>query len=192
MSAAIETAGHRTISLNYPSTRLPLDAHVSQVLQVLEHLEGLQRVSFVTHSLGGIVTRGLLANGVWPERLEKGRVVMVAPPNQGAAFARILQNALPKAFGAAVGPSGFEIANGPPYPEPSVPVMVIAGRPRKGLGLNPFLKNDHDFVVEVEETKLSSMTEHMVVDAPHTFIMNHPETESAAVRFLAPLLDSAE
>ncbi len=187
LGRTLETAGHRTILLDYPSTRRPLDAHVEQVVQVLEHLEGAQRVSFVTHSLGGIITRGVLASPAWPERLEQGRVVMMAPPNQGAALARVLQEAVPKLFGAAVGPAGFEIANGPPYPEPDVPVMVVAGRPRDG-GLNPLLDGDDDGVVRVEETKLESMVEHLVVDAIHTVVMDHPDAASAAVRFLEPVL----
>lgn len=187
LGRTLEVAGHHTIPLDYPSTRRSLNGHVEQVVQVLEHLEGAQRVNFVTHSLGGIVTRGVLSSPAWPERLAQGRVVMMAPPNQGASLARILQNRVPKLFGAAVGPSGFEIANGPPYPEPSVPVMVIAGRPRDG-GLNPLLEGDDDGVVCVEETKLQSMEEHLVVDAIHTVVMDHPEATSAAVRFLEPVL----
>jgi hypothetical protein len=182
----LESAGHHTIALDYPSTRRSLDAHVEQVVQVLEHLEGAQRVSFVTHSLGGIITRGVLASASWPQRLEVGRVVMIAPPNRGAALARILGDKVPKLFGAAMGPSAFEIANGPPYPEPSVPVMVVAGRPRDG-GLNPLLEGDDDGVVRVEETKLETMAEHLVVDAIHTLVMDHPDTTSAAIRFLEPV-----
>jgi len=186
----LELAGHRAIRLDYPSTQRSLDAHVEQILQVLEHLEGARRVSFVTHSLGGIVARGVLASPYWPERIATGRVVMVAPPNQGASLARMFRNAMPRLFQATTGPAGLAIADGVPYAEPSVPVMVIAGRPRNGAGLNPLLNGEDDGVVLVEETKLSSMTEHLTVNEIHTTIMNHPQAEAAALRFLKPLLES--
>lgn len=188
LSRALEAAGHRTICLDYPSTRRSLDEHVTQVLGILGHLEGTRRVSFVTHSLGGIIARGALASPLWPERLAKGRVVMMAPPNQGSALARIFAESVPTVFGGVAGPAGFEIADGPHYAEPSVPVMVVAGRLRPGVGLNPLLVGDDDGVVAVEETKLALMSEHLVVDAIHTLVMDHPEAVAAALRFLNPLI----
>lgn len=184
LSLALQKDGHCAIQLDYPSTRRSLDAHVSQVLEVLENLEGTQRVSFVTHSLGGIVARGVLASPDWPEHLTPGRVVMIAPPNQGAALARRIKEGMPLLFSAVVGPSGIQIAEGVPYPEPRVPVMVIAGAPRQGAGLNPLLDGEDDGVVMVAETKLSSMEEHLAVNEIHTTIMNHPEAEAATLRFL--------
>lgn len=188
LGSALEAARYPTIRLDYPSTKRPLDAHVEQVLEVLEHLDGARRISFVTHSLGGIIARGALASPHWPTQLEMGRVVMMAPPNRGAALARLLRDHVPTFFGAAVGPAGFEIADGPPYPEPPVPLMVIAGCPRSGVGLNPALDGEDDGIVTVEETRLSSMDEHLVVDALHTVIMDHPEAEAATIRFLEVLL----
>lgn len=185
----LEMAGHRAIRLDYPSTRRSLDEHVEQVLQVMEHLEGAQRVSFVTHSLGGIITRGVLASPDWPEKLARGRVVMMAPPNQGAALARTLHTEMPRLFQAATGPAGLAIAEGVPYPEPSVPVMILAGRSGYAA-LNLWLKGEGDGIVLVEETRLSSMTEHVTVNEIHTTIMNHPEAEAAAIRFLKPLLEN--
>lgn len=187
----LEIAGHRAIQLDYPSTRRSLDDHVEQILQVLEHLEGAQRVSFVTHSLGGIIARGALASPDWPKKLAVGRIVMMAPPNQGAALAQRFREMMPRVFKATIGPAGVAIADGVPYPEPCVPVMIIAGRPRNGAGLNPLLKGEDDGVVLVEETKLSSMTEHLTVNEIHTTIMNHPQAEVAALRFLKPLLESS-
>ena len=190
LSRALEAAGHRTIRLDYPSTRRSLDEHVAQVLEVLDHLEGTRRVSLVIHSLGGIIARGVIASPHWPEKLTLGRVVMMAPPNQGSALARILAGSVPTVFGGVLGPAGVEIADMPRYAEPSVPVMIIAGRLRPGTGLNPLLAGDDDGVVAVEETKLSSMSEHLVVDAVHTLVMDHPEAAAAALRFLDPLIES--
>ena len=52
-------------------------------------------------------------------------------------------------------------------------------------GHNPLLEGDDDGIVTVEETKLAGMAEHVVVDAIHTFVMDHPEARAAALRFLS-------
>ena len=180
----LEADGHATVRLDYPSTRRGLEDHVSQVLEVLAHLDGARRVAFVTHSLGGIIARGALADRRWPASLTPTRMVMLAPPNRGAALARLLDGAVPALFGAVMGPAGRAIAGGVPYPAPSVPFMVVAGSHREGRGLNPMLDGDDDGVVKVEETALEGMAEHLVVDALHTVIMDHPEARRAALRFL--------
>ncbi|MFK7991312.1 MAG: esterase/lipase family protein [Sandaracinaceae bacterium] len=181
---ALDAAGHVTVRLDYPSTRAAIEDHVSQVLQVLSDLPGASRVGFVTHSLGGILARGILADGRWPRSLTPTRVVMLAPPNAGAALARVLDGVVPSLFGAVMGPSGRAIGQGVPYPAPRVPFLVVAGSQRGGKGLNPMLDGDDDGVVKVEETKLTGMDEHLVVPALHTVIMDHPDARAATVSFL--------
>lgn len=185
LGAALEEAGHRTVRLDYPSTRRPIEEHVQQVLEVLSDLPGAKRVGFVTHSLGGIVARGALCDPRWPETLTPSRVVMLAPPNAGAALARVIDGAVPSLFGAVMGPSGKAIGAGVPYPAPRVPFLVVAGSQRGGKGLNPMLDGDDDGVVKVEETKLEGMAGHRVVSALHTVIMDHPDARAAALAFMA-------
>lgn len=182
---ALDAAGHTTVRLDYPSTRAPLEDHVTQVLQVLADLPGASRVGFVTHSLGGILARGVLSDGRWPASMTPTRVTMLAPPNAGAALARVLDGAVPALFGAVMGPSGRAIARGVPYPAPRVPFLVIAGSQRGGKGLNPILDGDDDGVVKVEETKLAGMAHHQVVPALHTVIMDHPDARAATLSFMA-------
>lgn len=186
----LESDGHHIVNLDYPSTRRGLDDHVAQVREVVTHLAGAARVSFVTHSLGGIIARGLLADVRWPAALTPVRMVMIAPPNGGAALARVLEGSMPRLFEAVMGPSGRQISRGVPYPSPKIPFMVVAGSQRDGDGLNPILKGDDDGVVTVEETRLQGMTEHLVVPAVHTMVMDHAQTRDAVRRFLAPALPS--
>lgn len=184
LARALTDAGHTPVRLDYPSTRRGLADHVAQVLEVLAHLEGAAEVDFVTHSLGGIVTRGVLASPAWPPRLSPRRVAMLAPPNRGAALARMLHGSVPGLFGAVMGPSGGEVADGIPYPPPSVPFLVVAGGQGAARGLNPAIEGDDDGVVGVEETRLDGMVEHRVVEAIHTFVMDHPEARRAVLDFL--------
>ena len=62
-------------------------------------------MNFVTHSMGGIVVRTYL-NKYQPDHL--GRVVMIAPPNQGAYLADLLGNWLP--YKLIWGPPGSSCA----------------------------------------------------------------------------------
>ena len=61
MADALEAAGHAVALLDYPSTRRPIEDHVAQVVDLVSNLEGVSELSFVTHSLGGVVARGVLA-----------------------------------------------------------------------------------------------------------------------------------
>ena len=175
MADALEAAGHAVALLDYPSTRRPIEDHVAQVVDLVSNLEGVSELSFVTHSLGGVVARGVLA--LLPPRVAARRLVMLAPPSTGASLARILHGQLGLLFGA-------QLAKGPPVPAPGVPFLVVAGGTGAG-GHNPLLEGDDDGIVTVEETKLAGMAEHVVVDAIHTFVMDHPEARAAALRFLS-------
>ena len=183
MTASLEGAGFVPVVLDYPSTRRGIGAHVEQVIEVLSHIEGPRGVSFVTHSLGGIVARGVLGHPGFPSHLAPRRLVMCAPPNRGASLARTLDGRLSPIFAAIMGPSGRELATGIAVPVPSIPFLVVAGK--RGASLNPLIGSPDDGVVAVEETKLEGMAEHLVVEAIHTFVMQHPDARAAAVRFLS-------
>ena len=99
----LRDAGYMTASITYPSTRRTLVEHADQLGEVLERLEGVSTVSFVTHSLGGLVVRSVLARrGRWRDRIDVGRLVMLAPPNQGS-----------EAADEMAGVPGYDWLNGP-------------------------------------------------------------------------------
>jgi hypothetical protein len=53
--------GYETANVNYPSTRLGIAAHADNLEHIIQSLEGVTMLSFVTHSLGALVVRDLLA-----------------------------------------------------------------------------------------------------------------------------------
>lgn len=185
LSAALVEAGYGVAALSYPSTRRSLDEHADQVATVLERLHGVQRVSFVTHSLGGLVSRATLARGgPWRERLPVDAVVMLAPPNQGSALAAALADGLP--FQVLAGDSGLDIARleALDLPAPDVPFGVIAAGRGRDQGWNPWLEGDDDGVVRVEETRLAGAADELTVRGVHTFIMRQAEVIQACLAFL--------
>lgn len=87
ISYALKREGYNVVNISYPSRNLDLDQlsdYVQDILKVSDEFNNASKVHFVTHSMGGLVTRYLLHKHK-PANL--GRVVMLSPPNQGSDFA---------------------------------------------------------------------------------------------------------
>ena len=175
MDRALRRAGFTTARLDYPSTRLPIERHAAGVAELLDHIPTPAAISFATHSLGGLIVRQLLTYDA-PWRSAVSRVVMIAPPNQGASLAHRLDKG--GVLRGILGPCYGQIADGfaATLPPPDVPIAVFAGDAPGVPG---------DGLVTVEETRLPEMAEHHVVPAVHTFVMNHPAVIRGAVSFLS-------
>src|SRR5215213_4151015 len=87
-----ENGNLAAINIGYPSTMEDIDSYAASLDIVLRHLDGVEQVSFVAHSMGNIVIRRYLFN---LERLTPAmrppvtfkRMVMISPPNHGAELA---------------------------------------------------------------------------------------------------------
>lgn len=185
MTRALRRAGYEAASINYPSTRRTLDALVDGVELLLNRLQGVQRISFVTHSLGGIVARAVLArDSEWRERISPHRLVMIATPNQGAALVDRMRNWLP--FQIAAGPVGQQLGFEAvlDVPRPTIPFGIVAGVRGDGHGFNPWLPGEDDFTVSLESAQLDGAEDTLLVEAVHTVIMRKPRVVAATVRYL--------
>ena len=183
MASFFRGAGYDVVDLGYASTRAGIDHHAAALDSVLAELAGYDRVHFVGHSLGALVIRRYLAIHADEPQDHIGRVVMLAPPNQGSALAaRLRANPV---FLATAGPVGAEIGH---WTELSAKLAtprqcgVIAGDCRSLS--NPLLEGGGDLVVTVEETKLEGMTAFLCVDATHTFLMSNPDVMRQSLTFL--------
>ena len=152
---------------------------------VLSLIEKYNKIHFITHSLGGIILRYLLNENKFDGSV--GRVVMLAPPNNGSELAHYLSNF--KVLNYIIGPNLKLLGRG----ENSVPVNlplpdfefgVITG----SKSINPFFSmiigKPSDGKVAIEEAKLPNMKDFKVVKRSHTFIMNAPEVMEMSLNFI--------
>ncbi len=119
----------------YPSQAQSIEASAAHIAAMLTQRHPGRRLSFVTHSLGGILARFVAGPLGRTAGLDVRGVVMLAPPNGGSALARKLEPL--RSYRRVYGPAGSEFASVdiPPWPVPEVPIAVIAGT--RAHGLNP-------------------------------------------------------
>lgn len=112
-------------------------------------------------------------------------VAMLAPPSRGAAAADAFQHSAPYQWMA--GPSGQDLTTreAANIPLPAVRTCIIAGGRGEGAGYNPWLAGDDDGLVRVEEARLAGVDDFLLVPTIHTFVIGHPSTREALLRFLA-------
>jgi pimeloyl-ACP methyl ester carboxylesterase len=184
LARALKQEGFSTLSIPYPSARLPVNVLVRQVRGEVEKMAGGSPVHFITHSLGGIVLRSLLAEGVaWPT----GRIVMLAPPNHGSEIVDwAARHALLK---RVLGPAGASLGSeGIPSKLPALPAGTEAAVIMGSRSSIPFFKKllapENDGIVSVEKGRIEDLRGFRVIPADHTFIQMHPEAIRLSLEFL--------
>ncbi len=186
LEPALQSEGRQVVALRYRSLTRDIEAHGIWLNELLDRHPRVDRVAFVTHSLGGLVLRAALAGEpAWRDRMALGPVIMLAPPNQGAEIARKLDRWTPARY--LLGPSFADIAEGEALPAAvpdEVALAIITGGCCAGRGYNPLLPGDDDGVVAVGETPLEGSDAVLRVEALHTFIAEDGDAIAAIRGFL--------
>jgi pimeloyl-ACP methyl ester carboxylesterase len=197
LARRLREAGYAVVNYDYATTRADLDGHASELARRLPEfvdraaggtptgaVPPISKVHFVTHSLGGIVVRKLLAEHTIANL---GRVVMLAPPNRGSELADTLREV--GILEWSLGPAAVELGTREgDAPRSLGPVAFECGVIAGDVNFNPFGKlifdGPNDGKVSVDGAKVDGMTDFLVVHHGHTFLMNAKDVQDQVVLFL--------
>jgi len=188
MEQALQDEGYLTANIDYPSREFEIaelaSIAVEEGLAVCRAGDDVEKIHFVTHSLGGILVRQYLSTDSI-DRL--GRVVMLGPPNQGSVAADDLDGV--PGFDWINGPAGRQLGNG----ENSVPLSlgpanfelgIIAGNRTIDPITSAILDDPDDGRVSVADTRLEGMDDFVVVEHSHAFMMQMQRPIELTILFL--------
>ncbi|MBC8126471.1 MAG: alpha/beta fold hydrolase [Gloeobacteraceae cyanobacterium ES-bin-144] len=184
LSRALGNEGFATLNIPYPSSRLPIPALADHVRKEVGKIAAARPVHIITHSLGGIIARSLMAD---PIPWQLGRVVMLAPPNGGSEIVDWASRH--PLFHRLLGPAGQALGSqGLPNQLPALPadaeVAVIMGNRSPLPVFKCLLEETNDGIVSASRGNLQGLSEFTIIDADHTFIQMHPEAIRLILEFL--------
>ncbi len=189
MQERLTAAGYHTVSLGYPSTKKSIDeiakGHFPDALQQCGQFNPAT-IHFVSHSLGGIILRAHFKT-VKPKNM--GRVVMLSPPNHGSEVTDRFKDWW--LYQWLNGPAGQQLGtDSASYPNQlgavDYPVGIITGNSFFFIDywLSAIIPGLDDGKVSVESARLEGMTDFLVVDETHPFIMDAEYVQDETLHFL--------
>ncbi len=178
-----ECGGYNIFNISYASTRTKIAESAGALKQIIDHLDGIEEINLVTHSLGGIVLRHYLSD--MDERVQ--RFVMLAPPNHRSEMAQKMARV--PLFKMIAGNAGQQLGRdwdklAPHLATPRCDFGIIAGGAGNRRGYSPLLPGDNDGTVTVASTRLTGAADFRVVPVGHTFIVEDEAVLQSTLRFL--------
>ncbi|MEQ8785202.1 MAG: alpha/beta fold hydrolase [Pirellulaceae bacterium] len=167
----LRARGYDTRNWGYRSVWRPIERHAERFRERLEALarrEDVERLHLVGHSMGSIITRYLVASDPPPKL---GRVVMLAPPNQGSRVARWLNRGL-----GYLSPPLAQLSD-----RPESFVNRLAANLDVECGV---IAARRDRMVRLESTHLDGQSDHAVFTAGHTSMLFYAGVAELVDRFL--------
>tara|TARA_B110000211_G_C14093395_1_gene560990 strand:+ start:9154 stop:9807 length:654 start_codon:yes stop_codon:yes gene_type:complete len=184
MAQRLTEHGYKVLNIDYPSRALPIEQLAEQTISdALKQCHDMP-VSFVTHSMGGILVRQFLSKH---SIKNLNKVVMLGPPNKGTEIVDKLSH-LP-GFSFVNGAAGMQLGTS----ELSVPnqlgkanfdVGIIAGTQSINLLLSSLIPDTDDGKVSVESTKIEGMNDHIEMPTTHVFMMRNEAVIAQVICYL--------
>ena len=186
MEERLTVAGYTVYNYDYESRKNEIDYLVADLQEFLEDccLQKGTSLHFVTHSLGGILVRALIAEKR-PDNL--GRVVMLSPPNKGSEVADYIKDY--SLFKDLLGPASMQLGTSPDsIPNRLGPADFEVGIITGDRTIDPIsswiIPGKDDGKVAIERTKLEGMADFVVMHVSHAFIMEEPAVVDEVIFFL--------
>ncbi|KTC90552.1 alpha/beta fold hydrolase [Fluoribacter dumoffii] len=172
----LKRQGYEVYSYSYPSPKYSIQEHGLYLNQFIKNLlkknPGV-KINFITHSLGGIITRQALSGLPQKQLKNIGCLIMLAPPNQGSKLAKMSTKMFPM-LTTPIKPLAELSSDQTSYvhrvPVPNIKIGIIAGR--------------YDAKVPPDSARLQGQNEPVIVNSNHTFIMNNAKTRQLIMSFL--------
>jgi len=184
---ALRLEGYEVLNLSYPSRRQSLaqlaDHIAPAVAEFAKMADGPLHI--ITHSMGGLVARALIARHR-PANL--GRVVMLAPPNQGSEVADRLHEAW--LYRQWFGPAGEQLVTRPEsegggiFGETDFDLGIIAGDRSIYPVPAKVLPRPNDGLVTVSATRDARARDHLTLPISHPMMVLSPRVIRQCLTFL--------
>lgn len=187
LAETLQQAGYSTANVDYPSQLGTIEELAPVVVGMgVEACRetGARTIHFVTHSMGGILLRYQHEQ----EPIEDiGRVVMLGPPNQGSEL--VDQTREWPGIDTVNGPAGAQLGTGPDSMPSrlgpvSFPLGVIAGTATINVLASAMLPDEDDGKVTVERTQVAGMSDFLIVDDSHRYMLRSRTVLANTVAFL--------
>jgi hypothetical protein len=184
MAQRLTEQGYSVLNIDYPSRSFSIEQLAEQAISDALAQCNNMPVSFVTHSMGGILVRQFLSHH---SIKNLNKVVMLGPPNKGTEIVDKLGN-LP-GFHLINGDAGMQLGTG----ALSVPnqlgkanfdVGIIAGTQSINLLLSTLIPDADDGKVSVENTKVDGMNDHIEIPTSHVFMMRNDAVIAQVISYL--------
>jgi hypothetical protein len=187
LAGALREAGYSTVNVDYPSQLGTIEELAPLVVGMGVDAcreTGAQTIHFVTHSMGGILLRFQYEQ---EPIADIGRVVMLGPPNQGSEL--VDQTREWPGIEAVNGPAGAQLGTGSDsVPSQLGPVNfelgVIAGTATINVLASAMLPDEDDGKVTVERTQVDGMSDFLIVDDSHRYMLRSRIVLENTIAFL--------
>lgn len=180
LARSLRRQGHEPVSAGYvaalesfPTVRDRVRAHLDRIAEPF---------ACIGHSLGGLLLRSALGQ----TRYQPRHVIFLGTPQRSPLLARKYRRLWPYRIvngemGQLLADDGFFAG----LPEVLAPLTIVAGTAGRTGQWSPFGDAPNDGIVSVAETMLGPGDRPVLVDAHHTFLMNHRDVRSVIARVLA-------
>ncbi|MEE9334842.1 MAG: alpha/beta hydrolase [Granulosicoccaceae bacterium] len=174
-------------NIDYPSRQFPISELAENTVPAGIQAclaAGASEVSFVTHSLGGIMLRYYAEQKT---ELDIHRAVLLGPPNHGSEVVDNMRDV--PGYKWLNGPAGQQLGTD----NASVPsslgavnfdTAVVAGTFSINLVLSTYLPDPDDGKVSVESSKVDNMCAHLQMDVSHPYLMKDDDIIAEVLNYL--------
>lgn len=172
----LKRKGYKVYSYGYPSPKYSIQEHgvyLNHYINDLLTKNPGAKICFITHSLGGIITREALSKLSQKQLKNIDCLIMLAPPNQGSKLARLSTKIIPMLI-HPIKPLAELSSDQTSYVHhvlvPNIKIGIIAGR--------------YDAKVPPDYARLNGQNDPVIVNSTHTFIMNNTKARELILSFL--------